>query len=77
MGEAALRLVELFVCCLNSNQPAPQVPWLNRPVGFALQIISSASPSLSLSDAEIYSLQVFYPPLRQMWLGDTLQLMGL
>lgn len=45
-GKAALKLVKLFACCLNSSQPTTQVPWLNRASGFALQTVGSVCPSL-------------------------------
>lgn len=36
MGEVSLEPVKLFVCCSNSSPPAPQYPWPNRPIAFAL-----------------------------------------
>lgn len=39
MGEAAIKPIKLFVCCLNSNWPAPQVPWLNMSTGFVLSAL--------------------------------------
>lgn len=52
VGEAASRPLRLFICGLHfSSWPVPQVPWLNRATYFALGMISSAWPPLSLSIA--------------------------
>lgn len=40
------------LCFLNSNRPASQVPWLNRPISFVLQTISWS----------IIYLFIFYKP---------------
>ena len=59
MGEAALKPVKIFVCCLNSNssQPTLQVSGLNRATGFAQQTISSTHPPLGSSAARMHRLQ--------------------
>lgn len=50
LGEAALKPVKIFVCCLNCNssQPTLQVSGLNRATGFAQQTISSTHSPLGL-----------------------------
>lgn len=44
--EPSPRPMRLLVYGLDSNQPVPQVPWLNRAPGFALQLVTSAWQTL-------------------------------
>lgn len=50
-GRSSSKLVKLFVCCLNSSRPAPQVPWPDSAFGFALKTIASVRSSLGLRAA--------------------------
>ena len=63
VGEAALKPIKIFACCLNSNssQPTLQVSGLNRATVFAQQTISSAHPALGSSAADCrHCLQPFW-----------------
>lgn len=52
---------------LNSSCPVPQVLWLNKATGFALQTVSFACPSLELSFAGPHSFQDLSPALWVTW----------
>lgn len=71
-GETALKPVKLFVCCLNSAQPTPQVPWPNKATVFALQTIGSFCPSQLECYWATQLSGVFASPSVQMVLEDTL-----
>lgn len=55
------------LCCLNSSQPVPQIPWLERATGFALKTIGSAYLCLSLSTTAAQSSQASLPALLVRW----------
>lgn len=62
-GEAALKPIKTFICCLNSSHPAPQVPWPNSAICLLLKAIGSLCPSVSSSTGWPHNFHGFSPAL--------------